>query len=95
MSTRPSAATASAEMEACVAHAHHVGGFLTRATPWQPTALTAYCHLIERAAYWQSEAVTQELLGLASREAPHSPPLTEFQEGVLEARRQFAAQGQS
>jgi hypothetical protein len=56
--------------------------------------MNAYRYLIEPATHWQSEDVTQEWLGLASREVPYLPPLTEFQEGVLEARQPLAAQGQ-
>jgi phospholipase C len=76
-----------------VAQAHDLGELLTHPTPRPPTALAAYRHLIDRAAQWQSEVFTRHVLRQATGQAPAPRRLTDFQEGLLEAQRQLAAQG--
>jgi hypothetical protein len=53
----------------------------------------AYCHPVDQLAHWQAETFARQVLGRAAGEAPRPRRLTDFQEGIVEARRRLAAQG--
>jgi phospholipase C len=81
------------DMGARVTNANHLGELLTQTSPRPPTPVSAYQHLIDQVAFWRSEVFKTRLLMMTRREAPKSPKLTEFQEGILEAQRELRRQG--
>jgi phospholipase C len=81
------------DMGARVNNAEHLGALLTLDTPREPTPVAAYQHLIERVAQWRAEGFKQRTMRQSRGRAPVQREVTEFQEGIEEARKRLRKEG--
>ncbi|HEX8474643.1 MAG TPA: alkaline phosphatase family protein [Pyrinomonadaceae bacterium] len=80
------------DMGARVNNANHLGHLLTLDAPRAPIAVTAYQSLIERVAQWRGEVFKKKTMLQAAR-SPQVHRLTDFQQGLLAARKRLEAEG--
>jgi len=81
------------DMGARVNNAEPLGTLLTLSTPREPTAIDAYQHLIDRVAQWRTDGFKKRTMRQARGRAPEKREVTEFQEGIEEARKRLRKEG--
>ncbi|HYN26444.1 MAG TPA: alkaline phosphatase family protein [Pyrinomonadaceae bacterium] len=76
-----------------VTNAEQLGSLLTLTAPREPTPIEAYQHLIERVAQWRVDGFKKRTMRQARGQAPERREVTEFQEGIEEARKRLRKEG--